>query len=77
MNSDSADCLYWINNTSKIWKQSIQSIQSRVQKIRDNLPNIKWLHCPGKINPADIPSRSLSLGNDSTVKVWLNGPQFL
>ena len=72
--SDSADCLYWINNKSKIWKQFIQS---RVEKIRDNLPNIKWLHCPGKINPADIPSRGLSLSNDSTLKCWLNGPQFL
>ena len=72
--SDSADCLYWINNTSKIWKQFIQS---RVQKSRGNLPNIKWLHCPGRINPADIFSRGLSLSNDSTLKFWLNGPQFL
>ena len=72
--SDSACCLYWIDNTSKIWNQFIQS---RVQKIRDNLPNIKWLHCPGKLNPADIPSRGLSLSNDSTLKFWLNGPQFL
>ena len=72
--SDSVDCLYWINNTSKTWKQLIQS---RFQKIRDNLPNIKWLQCPGKINPADIPSRGLSLSNDSTLKFWLNGPQFL
>ena len=72
--SDSANCLYWINNTSKIWKQFIQS---RVQEIRENIPNIKWLHCPGKINPADIPSTGLSLSNDSTLKFWLNDPQFL
>ena len=52
-------------------------IQSRVQKIRGNLPNIKWLHCPGKIDAPDIPSRGLSLSNDSTLKFWLNGPQFL
>ena len=31
---DSAECLYWIYNTRKIWKQFIQS---RVQKIRDSL----------------------------------------
>ena len=61
-------------DTSKIWKQFIQG---RVQKIRDNLQNIKWLHCPGKINPADIPRRGLSLSNDSTLKSCLNGPQFL
>ena len=72
--SKSADCLYWINNTSKIWKQFIQS---RVQNIRDNLPNIKWLHCPGKIPPADISSKGLSLSNDSTLKFWLNGAQCL
>ena len=72
--SDSADCLYWINNTSKIRKQFLQS---RVQKIHDNLPNIKWLHCPGNIKLADILSRGLSLSNDSTLKFWLNDPQFL
>ena len=72
--SDSTDCLYWINNTSKIWKQFIQS---RVQNIRDNLPNIKWLHCPGKIPPADISSKGLNLSNDSTLKFWLNGAQCL
>ena len=52
--SGSADCIYWINNNLKILKQFIQN---RVIKIRDNLPGIKWLHCPGSLNPADIPSR--------------------
>ena len=51
-------------------------IQGRVQKIRDNLQNIKWLHCPGKINPADIPHRGLSLSNDSTLKSCLMAHSF-
>ena len=35
------------------------------------------MHCPGKINPADIPRRGLSLSNDSTLKFLLNDPQFI
>ena len=72
--SDSADCIFWINNTSKTWKQFIQN---RVTKIRDNLPGIKWMHCPGSLNPADIPSRGLDITKNNLLKVWLNGPDFL
>ena len=35
------------------------------------------MHCPGKLNPADIPSRGFNLSNASNLKLWLNGPQFL
>ena len=56
--SDSADCIYWIKNHSKIWKQFVQNW---VIKIRDNLPGIEWLHCPRSLNPADIPSRGIDI----------------
>ena len=71
--SDSADWIYWINYNSKIWKQFIQN---RVIKIHDNLPGIKWLHCPGSLNP-DIPSRSIGICKDKFLELWLNGPELL
>ena len=47
----SLDCLFWKLNTMKVWKQFIQS---RVLKIRKNLPSALWRHCPGSKNLADI-----------------------
>ena len=72
--SDSADCIYWINNNLKIWKEFLQS---QVIKIHDNLPGIKWLHCPGSLNPADIPSRGIDICKDNFLQLRLNGSEFL
>ena len=56
------------------WKRFIQG---RVVQIRNNLPDIKWLHCPGVYNPADIPSRGLDISKNEIKMKWLCGPQFL
>ena len=50
-------------------------VQSRVEKIRNN--SVKWRHCPGKANPADIPSRGLEISKPETKKKWLFGAEFL
>ena len=72
--SDSADCSYWIKNNLKIWKPFIQK---RVIKICDNLPSIKWLHCPGSSNPADIPRRAIDICMDKFLELWLSSPNSL
>jgi len=37
----------------------------------------QWRHCPGHLNPADMPSRGL-LGNELfSNEPWWNGPTFL
>jgi hypothetical protein len=72
--TDSMDCYYWITNTAKVWERFVQS---RVMKIRENLPAAKWFHCAGKQNPADIPTRGLDLGKADLKKKWLFGPEFL
>ena len=36
-----------------------------------------WQHCPGKENPADIPSRGMSASTLSESSLWLNGPDWL
>ena len=54
--TDSLDCLFWIHNTKKIWKQFMQT---HVLKIKDTLQGTSWLFCPGVQNPANIPNRLL------------------
>jgi len=50
--TDSMAVLHWIR-VVKPWKQYISH---RVTEIRRLTVCEKWQHCPGDINPADIPS---------------------
>ena len=72
--TDSMDCYYWITNTSKVRKRFVQS---RVNKIRKYLPSAVWRHCPGKLNPADLPSRGADLSGEGLRELWLHGAVFL
>ena len=58
----------------KLWGRWVQN---RVEKIRANVPGVKWIHYPGKQNPADIPSRGLDISEKHNREIWLNGPSFL
>ena len=71
--SDTADIVHFnllhrltggIIGASKEWKQFVQN---RVSEIRQLIPITLWNHCVSKDNPADLPSRGLSL------KALLNG----
>ena len=68
--TDSLDCLFWIYNTKKIWKQFIQT---RVLKIRDTLKGTSWLFCPGVQNPADIVTRGSYLKDDVLRRYLVGG----
>ena len=72
--TDSTDCVFWINSYNEVRENFVQK---QVMQIRSNLPNTKWLHCPGTANPADIPSSELSLNWKSIFNMWINGSQFL
>ena len=71
--TDSMTALCWIKN-ERMWKQYVQH---RVQEIRNLTSKDSWRHCPGELNPADIPSRGLSANELSTNSTWWNGAEFL
>ena len=71
--TDSMTTLCWIKN-ERVWKQYVRH---RVDEIRNLSSKDDWRHCPGKQNPADLPTRGLSAKELSTNVIWWNGPEFL
>ncbi len=55
---DSQVALYWIQGTHKEWKPFVEH---RVCEIRRNVKPSLWRYCPGRTNPADLPSRGLTI----------------
>ena len=72
--TDSKVALYWVQGVSKEWKQFVHN---RATKIRELVPVANWSHCPGKDNPADLPSRGISTVELQSSKIWLHGPTWL
>ena len=71
--TDSLTTLFWIKS-NKVWKQYVRH---RVEEILKLTSKEEWRFCPGKLNPADIPSRGLKGQELVESKVWWNGPEFL
>ena len=72
--TDSKVALYWIKGVGGEWKQFIEN---RVTEIRKLVPVECWMHCPGKENPADLPSRGVSVEELMNSHLWFNGPSWL
>ena len=72
--TDSQVALYWIRGKDKEWKPFVQN---RVREIRRNVHPDLWGHFPGKSNPADLPSRGLSILELSVSQLWRAGPERL
>lgn len=49
-------------------------MQNRVNEILKRTEKESWRHCPGKENPVDLPSRSLTLLELSASALWRCGP---
>ena len=49
-------------------------MQNRVNEIREAVPISNWNHCPGILNPADIPSRGITVEELSRSTLWRTGP---
>lgn len=56
-------------------------MENHVVHICTAVPPENWKHCPGKDNPADIPSRGMTtnrpIGVASRSRLWLNGLKWL
>ena len=72
--TDSQVALYWVRGKEKEWKPFVQN---RVQEIRRNVHPDLWYHCPGLTNPADLPSRGLTMMELSVSQLWRMGPEWL
>ena len=72
--TDSTVALHWIQGTDKCWKTFVQN---RVSEIRTLVPLENWAHCSGRENPADLPSRGLTMQELAASNLWLNGPVWL
>ena len=71
--TDSTVVLFWIRN-HKPWKQYVSH---RVNEIRRHSLSEEWNHCPGSVNPADMPSRGLKGSELCDSQHWWIGPEFL
>ena len=71
--------LYWTDSMATIinerpWRQYIEHQVTEICRLSDSQ---LWHHCPGNLNPADIPSRGMNGEKLLISKLWWNGPEFL
>jgi len=65
--------LHWVKN-KRCYRQYVQHC---VDEIHQLTPYSIWRHCPGVINPADLPSRGVKAKELIDSCLWWNGPPFL
>ena len=63
-----------LEKNNKSWKQYLQN---RVREIRELTDIESCRHCPGHLNPADLPSHGCSGRDLAHDEKWWNGPDFL
>ena len=72
--TDSTIVLGYIRNVSKRFKTFVAN---RLSLIHEKSEVGQWRHVPGSLNPADLASRGINAEDDTKLKVWINGPEFL
>ena len=72
--SDSLVTLYWIKGINKHFKQFVEN---RTSEIRKHTEIQLWRHCPGTLNPADVPTRGMSATEFANSDLWFKGPDFI
>lgn len=69
--TDSMIVLHWIRSSASKWKQFVANRVTEIQSLTD--PQ-SWSHCKGKMNPADLPTRGLTVQDLKQSTLWWNGP---
>ncbi|XP_039537633.1 uncharacterized protein LOC120485904 [Pimephales promelas] len=72
--TDSMIVLQWIRSPAHKWKQFVANRVSEIQLLTN--PEM-WSQCRSKFNPADLPTRGLTVANLKESEIWWNGPSFL
>lgn len=72
--TDSMIVLHWICGSAHKWKQFVANRVTEIQTLTD--PQ-SWSHCKGKLNPADLPTRGLTVQDLKKSTLWWNGPHVL
>ena len=72
--TDSSCCLACIRNNHRLWKRYVND---RVREIRKLTSTENRHHCPGVLNPADLPTRGLTGEELKASQLWQTGPAFL
>lgn len=72
--SDSSVVLGWILGHPARWTTFVAN---RVSEIQRMLPEGRWHHVKGEVNPADCASRGISPGELRGHALWWGGPDFL
>jgi hypothetical protein len=72
--TDSKVALFWIKNEDWEWKQFVKN---RAMEIRNLVSPNSWRYCPGRDNPADIPSRGINPSELADSILWHSGPDWL
>ena len=71
--TDSLNVLYWIKGPKK-WNQYVSK---RLKEINDLSSKEHWNHCDGKDNPADYPTRGMTVDQLQNSHLWMHGPVWL
>ena len=74
--TDSMNVLYWIKDIqgTKKWNRYISN---RLDEINTLSSKQQWQHCKGVDNPADYPTRGMTMDQLSSCNQWLHGPEWL
>ena len=72
--TDNSSTLHWIRGSASQWKPFVAN---RVMEIQSLLDPSVWRYCPGSHNPADLPSRGLSVSQLRESQLWWKGPSWL
>ena len=72
--SDSLTVLYWLRNDKNRLQLFVYNKVSRIQKGSDSK---EWRWVPSGENPADLPTRGLTVAQLADSSFWREGPRFL